>query len=506
MQHDYFDENHRLKGIVETAPFPIGVYTGHELRIELANAKMIETYGKGPDVVGKCYTDILPELQNQEIFGQLRGVLTSGIPYHAVNRRVDIMIGGILKKHYFNYSFTPLYDSQGTLYGVMNTAADVTELNLARQQTSDTEDKLRLALEAAELGTYEIDIATGAIRTSGNFRRIWDIDGSVTQEAIIARLHPDDLHIREAAHRNAGLTGSISYETRILHRDEAVRWLRIKGKFITDEHGVRVALIGIVQDITEQKQFAQQLETLVEKRTAELQRSNDDLLHFAHVISHDLKEPVRKISVFNGMLEHDYAGVMEERGQNFLKKVKAATDRMAAMIDGVLTYSTINAAGYPAEEVDLNTIVENIKLDLELVIEEKKAILIKEHLPVVEGSPILLHQLFYNLVNNALKFSKAEEPPRVVIQSETSVSGGKEFVSITVSDNGIGFGQEYTEKIFNVFERLHPKDTYDGTGLGLALCRKIVERHNGSLTANGRINEGADFIIRLPLRQTTEKL
>jgi len=506
MQDDYLDQIHRLKGIIETAPFPIGVYTGYKMKIELANAKMIETYGKGHDVIGKYYTEILPELQNQEIFEQLREVLATGIPFHAINKHVDIVIDGKLKRHYFNYSFTPLYDSAGQIYGVMNTGLDVTDLNVSRKETDDAEEKAMLAIEAADLGICETDLSTGEIKTSGNFKLLWDIEGPVTNEAIIARLHPDDLSIREEAYKRIDSSGRISYEVRIYDRHNDIHWLKIKAKFISNELGQPVTLMEIVQDITEQKQFSEQLADLVEKRTSELHRSNEDLLQFAHVISHDLKEPVRKINLFNSRLDDDYGNHLEERGRQFIKKVRAAADRMATMIDGVLTYSTINAAGFPAEKVDLNAIFENIKVDLELVIEEKKAIFIADRLPVVEGSPILLHQLFYNLINNALKFSKADDPPRVTINSGMEIIEDKDFVYITISDNGIGFEEIHTEKIFNAFARLHSKDIYDGTGLGLALCKKIVERHNGHLTAVGKINIGADFIVSLPLFQSSENI
>lgn len=351
MDNDYRDENRRLREVIDTAPFPIGVYTGHELTIELANAKMIATYGKGDNVVGKSYVAILPELEGQQIFEQLRDVLATGIPFHAKNQRVDITIDGALRPHFFNYSFTPVFDPDGKVYGVMNTGADVTDLNLARQQSADADEKLRLAIEAAEFCTYEIDLASGAITTSGNFKRIWDLDGLLTQEVILSRIHPEDLHLREAAHRDSANTGKVAYEVRIIHRNQEVRWMKINGKFITGGNGVRLILMGIVQDITEMKQSAQRMERLVLERTADLNRSNEDLLQFAHVISHDLKEPVRKIRVFNGMLEKRYGGDIEEKGLEYIRKVKAATDRMATMIDGVLHYSTINAEGYPAEKV-----------------------------------------------------------------------------------------------------------------------------------------------------------
>jgi PAS domain S-box-containing protein len=506
MDNNHHIESSRLREIIQTAPFPIGVYTGHELKIEVANARMIETYGKGDGVLGKSYTEILPELGSQQIFDQLRQVLVTGTPYHAKNQRVDIAIAGALTPHYFNYSFTPLFDAEGSIYGVMNTAADVTDLNLARQQSAEADQKLRLAIEAAELGTYEIDLGSGSIATSGNFNKIWDLESPVTQQEILSRIHPEDAAIREQAHRNVDTKGQIFYELRIIHRDGTVRWLKINGKYTTDSLGKNSALMGITQDITDQKRSAQELEKLVSARTAALNRSNEDLLQFAHVISHDLKEPVRKISVFNDILEKNYAAQIEQDGLKYIKKVKAATDRMARMIDGVLMYSTINAAGYPAEKVDLNTIIENILIDLELTISEKKAKLSVEGLPVVEGSPILLHQLCYNLISNALKFSRENEPPLIRILSDIKKNDSQPYVAITISDNGIGFDDIYTERIFNVFERLHSKDAYEGTGLGLALCRKIAERHNGTLTAAGRPGQGADFTLTLPLLQLTEKL
>jgi light-regulated signal transduction histidine kinase (bacteriophytochrome) len=172
----------------------------------------------------------------------------------------------------------------------------------------------------------------------------------------------------------------------------------------------------------------------------------------------------------------------------------------------VLKYSTVNAARYPADNIDLNQIIENIKYDLELVIQEKKAILIQDQLPVIQGAQVLIHQLFYNLINNALKFSKADEPPRVTILAEILNSDKGDYVKITIKDNGIGLDPAHSEKIFNAFQRLHSKDEYEGTGLGLALCKKIVDRHYGTIAAVGQINQGADFIVCLPLEQSSANI
>ena len=490
-------ESH-LKNVVENAPFPIGLYTGREMKVVLANKALIKTWGKGDGIIGKSYFDVLPELKGFGIYERLLAVLDTGKVYEARNSRVDLTINGVPTIHYFNYTFTPLRDSNGTVYGVLNTASDVTDLIMARQQTLETEEKLRLAVHSAEFGTYEINLFNDEVTISGNFRKMWDIDEElITKDLIVSRLHPDDLHIRETALANTGPEGSISYEIRIIHRDGIIRWLRINGTIIKNSEDIPAVLVGISQDITSHKESEVYLSTLVEQRTLQLQRSNEDLLQFTHIVSHDLKEPIRKVKFFGSMLKKD---LEKEQSDAYIGRITAAADRMTTLIDSILTYSKTNASGFPVENTDLNSIMRGIKKDLELLIDEKKAIFIEDPLPLVEGSPVLLQRLFYNLVNNALKFSKANEPPRVTISSTTIVKMDRDFISITIEDNGIGIGPDFTERIFNAFERLHSKDHYEGTGLGLALCRKIVERHNGVITAIGK-SGGAEFKIELPIKQ-----
>jgi len=489
----------QLKSVVENAPFPIGIYSGREMNIILANKALIKTLGKGADIIGKSYFEILPELEGQGIFEKLLEVLRTGIAYEVKNNRVDLVINGQPTTHYFNYAFTPLHDSKGAVYGVMNTGVDVTDIVTARQQTQEAEEKLRIAVCSAELATYEIDLLNDDVTVSGNFRSTWDFDDEevITKESIVSKLHPDDLHIRNAAFQSMGADGKVSYELRIVHRNNAIRWLRINGTTIKNDLGQPVVLVGIAQDITSQKKSEEYLAELVEQRTAQLQRSNDDLLQFSHIVSHDLKEPVRKIMIYNKMLKDT-----DDQRQRALciGKIEAASNRMVTLIDGILAYSGTNAAGFPVEMVDLNGLMKLIKKDLELLIDEKKAIFIETHLPSVEGSPILLQRLFYNLVNNALKFSKADVPPRVTISSVIGTKDSQGYVRIIIEDNGIGIDPLYSDKIFNAFERLHSKDKYEGTGLGLALCKKIAERHKGSIESIGK-DDGSEFAVELPLQQ-----
>ncbi|PIF30496.1 PAS domain S-box-containing protein [Flavobacterium sp. 9] len=495
-----------LKDIVDNTPLPIAVYTGDQLKIELANTAMIKTWGKGDEVLGKNYTEVLPEIKNQPFFDQALTALRTGIPFDAKDKKVDLLIDGVLKTHYFNYSFIPLKDEQGNIYGVMNTGADVTDLHLAKLQTQSAEERLRIAIESSEMGTYEIDLETKKIKTCGNFNTIWSIESDTPNEELIAKLHPEDLEVREKAHQLAAKTGKISYEARIINEDQSVKWTKINGKIIKDENGTPTTIIGIIQDISDQRKFEEELKKQVAYSTEELRRSNDDLLHFASVVSHDLREPLRKIKIFNTLLQNEKDTNFNENCQKYLSKIDQSTSRMNNIIEGILSYSTIDRTQQPIESIDLSEVIENIKTDLELIIKEKGAILNTCDLPQIEGAPILITQLFYNLLQNALKFSKADQPPRVIITCETTALDDREAVKIIIKDNGIGLDSAFAERIFIAFERLNSKDRYEGNGLGLALCRKIATRHGCTITAMGEKDNGAEFTVTLPLIQTADTI
>ena len=270
---------------------------------------------------------------------------------------------------------------------------------------------------------------------------------------------------------------------------------------------------GTATDVHSAKEQSSLLEEEVRQRTKELhqlnlslQQSNNDLQQFAHVASHDLKEPLRKIRMYTGRLESDPANVLSEQSKGYMEKVYSAANRMSIMIDGVLNYSTLNVSEQKIEPVDLNEIIDDIKSDLEILVAEKSATIIHSTLPVIEGANVLFYQLFYNLINNSLKFSKAGIPQVVTISSEPIQSDNGESVQISIRDIGIGFEQEQAERIFKTFERLNSKDRYEGTGLGLSLCKSIVQRHQGTIHARGKENEFAEFIIQLPVKQNRASL
>jgi len=255
----------------------------------------------------------------------------------------------------------------------------------------------------------------------------------------------------------------------------------------------------------ELRQYNQKMERLVAERTEELARSNEDLQQFAHVASHDLKEPLRKITMFSNILNSEQKDVLTDKGKVYLEKISLAAIRMSEMIEGVLAYSTVSIKEPIPETVSLNKIIEGVVSDLELAIIQKEATINYSELPDVNGISLLLQQLFNNLINNSLKFARENVPPVITIASKIVQLKNNDdkttfYFDITLSDNGIGFNQDYAEQIFGIFSRLNAKDKYEGTGLGLALCKKIMHRHNGEIYAEGKEGEGVTFHILLPVK------
>jgi light-regulated signal transduction histidine kinase (bacteriophytochrome) len=221
------------------------------------------------------------------------------------------------------------------------------------------------------------------------------------------------------------------------------------------------------------------------------------------VASHDLKEPVRKIQFFEDLISNKYQETLPEEVNQSLQRIRKSANRISAMIEGVLLYSSVDGSMMILDDIDLNQVLHDVATDLELVIAEKNVAINYENLPVIKGVPTLIYQLFYNLVNNSVKFSKPGRPLVIDIDSKHVSEDGRLFWQIVLEDNGIGFSDKHSETIFRTFIRLNPKDKYEGTGLGLALCKKIVERHGGSIRATGRENEGATFTIMLPAKDPT---
>lgn len=277
------------------------------------------------------------------------------------------------------------------------------------------------------------------------------------------------------------------------------------------ETALREARDGLEQRVRERTAELAAANQTLRDYAARLEHSNQALQDFANIASHDLQEPLRKIQTFGGRLQTKYAHVLAEPGLDYLTRMQNAADRMQALINGLLAYSRVTTRASPFEAVDLTEIVQGVIVDLELQLEKVNGRIEILNLPTLEADPTQMRQLFQNLISNALKFHRLGMPPIVQITA-THLSapplsplppqdepGG--WYRLSLSDNGIGFEQKYAERIFQMFQRLHGLQEYAGTGIGLATCRRIVERHGGTITAQGCPGQGATFTITLPARQ-----
>jgi PAS domain S-box-containing protein len=259
---------------------------------------------------------------------------------------------------------------------------------------------------------------------------------------------------------------------------------------ILDERGDIINFISVRIDDTERKIAEGKMRHFAE----ELARSNKDLEDFAYIASHDLQEPLRKVIAFSDRILATEKDIGKE-SRDYLDRMQKASARMKRLIEDLLQFSRVKTKSQPFAPVDLARVIEEVKEVLELKIKKAGATVVVNPLPKVEADYLQMCQLFQNLIANSLKFHKTEVPPRILVEAREN---GWDLWEITVTDNGIGFDEKYAERVFKPFERLHAKDAYEGTGIGLAICKKIVDRHNGTITAKSHPGEGATFTITLP--------
>jgi len=487
----------RLSNMIDQTPAPTLVLMGDDLIIEQINKSMLQMIGFGEEVIGTSLLKNMPELTNQYIWAQVVKVYKEGIHFNQSEVLVSHKRTGVLKDYYYNIAYRPLWEN-GKITGMIQVAIDVTEQVTARKKLEESEGRFRALVNASSDMVYSMNADWTTLRNLEGRGFLKD-SGEPMRDWIEKYIHPEDREIvKEAVAAAINGKNIFELEHRVLTAEGTVGWTFSRAVPIMDAQGNITEWFGSAADITTQKTITERLESLVAERTRELQRSNEDLQQFAHVASHDLKEPIRKVKTFTNRLEHYLEDNMDATAKRFMERIHVATDRMFSMIDGVLAYSTANAIQQKYGTVDLNDILKDIETDLEVALQSSGGKIQYQNLPVLEGAAVLLYQLFYNLINNSIKFAKDTEPPQIILSSQTDAD---DFAHIIVSDNGIGFEPHHASRIFETFIRLNPKDEFEGTGLGLSLCKKIVERHGGNIIATGIPGKGASFNITLPLTQ-----
>jgi len=376
----------------------------------------------------------------------------------------------------------------------------------ALKRLEEMEERMRLAVEAAHIGMYDKDFITNTVVCTPRLLEILGLTKPIiTLDELREIIHPDDRHLRDEAHQQALTTGIISYEARVVWPDGTIRWIQARGKMLFNENKEPLRILGTASDITERKVLTEELEKEVQLRTRELQQSNDALLksngeleQFAYVASHDLQEPLRKIQTFINRLLESKESVFSPRDADLFHRIQSASARMNQLIVDLLSYSTVNTSSRHFTATDLNALLKSVEENLKESIDQAGAVISASPLPVINIIPYQFEQLLTNLISNSLKFARAGVPPRISIHADIADRGKMSYHRITLADNGVGFDEQYSERIFQVFQRLHGKHEYPGTGIGLAICKKIVENHNGFITASGVEGEGAVFAINIP--------
>jgi PAS domain S-box-containing protein len=361
-----------------------------------------------------------------------------------------------------------------------------------------------MALTGGQIGTWTLDLLTNAAVYDANSPRLFGLPAQPTTMQAASMLpfaHADDQDAVNAEIARAVETGHYNIEYRVRWPDGSIHFLAASAETIYDA-GKAVKLTGACWDITGRKAAETALRlseaSLIGANLA-LQQSNRELEHFASIASHDLQEPLRKVQAFGDRLKTAYAANLDAQGLDFLNRMLNAAQRMQTLVNDLLAFSRVTSQNRPLTATDLGHILKEVVSDLEIRITETAALIQTEPLPTIDADPLLIRQLFQNLLSNALKFHKPGQPPTVRVRAEIDNAAA---CRIIVEDDGIGFDEKYLDRIFTIFQRLHGRAEYPGTGIGLAICRKIAQRHGGDVTAHSAPGCGAAFIVTLPCGST----
>jgi PAS domain S-box-containing protein len=487
--------------------------------VEIANERMFEFWGrKKEELLHKPVFEGLPEAKDQGFEELLNKVYTTGETFSAYGLPITLPRDGKTEIVYANFVYEAFRENDGTIAGVMAVATEVTEQVTASKKIENSEARFKLMADTMPQFVWTGD-------AEGNLyyfnQAVYDYSGlteeQVQKDGWLQIVHPDEReeNIKQWIHSIQSGEDFI-FHHRFKNKNGEYRWQLSRAVPQKDSEGKIQLWIGTSTDIHEHKLFEEELNKQVKERTTELQiknkeleRSNQNLEEFAHAASHDLKEPIRKIHFFTERLKTQLEERLNEEEKFTFTRIENASQRMGSLIDDLLLYSHVSLRPHEKESVDLNEKINRVLEDLELDIQQKAAVITVGKMPTVKGYRRQLQQLFQNLISNALKYNKEESIPKIDISSAMAIkeeidsilpgnSSTKNYYRIEIKDNGIGFEQHESERIFQMFQRLHGNTEYRGTGVGLSIARKVVQNHGGKIIAEGEPGKGSNFKIYLP--------
>ena len=514
----------RYHEMINSSPSMISILKGEDMIIEIANDAILESWGKGKYIIGKSLISVMPEIVEQGFAKMLLSVFKTGEAIQGNEAPVTLLRNGTKELLYYNFIYQAQRNVHGEIEGVAIIATEVTSQAELHKKIKSSEEKFRnvllqspglfVILKGPEM---VIDFVNESLLRS--WGRTNDIIGKTLLEALPEIKDQAFPELLAEVYK----TGEIYFgkeEKTVIIKDgqpEDVYYNYVYQP-ICQEDGTISGITVMATDITEQvivrkkieeseklleQKVIQRTEQLEEKNT-ELQKMNKELEAFTYISSHDLQEPLRKIQTFADRIIATEKEHLSDTAKDYFSRMQSSATRMQTLIEDLLAFSRISTSERKFAKTDLFKIVDEVKEEFKEAIEEKNATIITGEMGEANIIPFQFHQLMHNLIGNALKFSKQDAPPIIVIKSELLSGSNSPFENrgachLSVSDNGIGFEKQFSERIFGVFQRLHGKAEYTGTGIGLAIVKKIVDNHNGIITAESELGKGATFDIYLPV-------
>ena len=507
----------RFKNLILQSPVAMVILRGPDHKIEMANSIVKKRWGYGEvDFSNKTISDIFPVLRQEKHNRLLDNVYKTGLSFREYESEVYFEEKNEFKTCYFDFEYAPLIENDGTVSGIIVTINDVTEHVESRQKIEKSEHKFRLLADSMPQHIWTSDIL-------GNLnyfnQSVYDYSGLTYQEINMSGwleiVHPNDRVENIRVWAESISTGKdFLFQHRFRRHDGEYRWQLSRAIPQRDEFGKIQMWVGTSTDIQDQKTFANELEKQVSQRTkqiaqnnVELEKMNKELQSFAYISSHDLQEPLRKIQIFSSQILENELDNLSESGKDKFIRMQNSAHRMQTLIQDLLAYSRTGMAERSFEKYDLNKIIDDVKEEMQDELLQKNATIEINGTCNLTVIPFQFRQLIYNLISNSLKFIQLNQAPHIIITCN-KVTGADfnneklfaetKYCHIVFSDNGIGFDNKYNQRIFELFQRLHGRQYYAGTGIGLAIVKKIVENHSGIITAKGEINKGATFNIYIP--------